>query len=105
MLTTLGNRKIIPKIIGNVLALLSMSVVIVFFGYYVINGTWFGTDAILAIMQTNSNEALEYISSNGRSSLLFSILFFAILAIGWKNVNKKIEFINYSIYIYIYAIV
>ena len=52
-----------------------------FWLYYMAEEAWLGFEAILAIMQTNSGEALEYANLHGSMGLLFlAILFLACFA-------------------------
>lgn len=63
-------------------------------GYYFSTSTWLGVDAILAIMQTNFNEALGYLTEHFNiidSLILFLSIFFIFIWSYFFVVLKRIS--------------
>lgn len=94
-------KKFLPlKLLGTLFTFTYAGILIIFIGYYAVNGTWFGTDALLAIMQTNSGEAMEYLAGHlnvASMAVGFGIL---ILIINYLYFVNKISLkINNYIYI------
>lgn len=74
-----------------------------FWLYYMAEGSWLGFEAILAIVQTNASETLEYIMMHGIFGLLLFALFFLVLPVylghqiiqsgGMRIRNKRTAFL------------
>lgn len=91
MLDVLGKRYIIAKLLGNVIASLLLFIVAVYFGYYSIYKTWFGHDALLAIMQTNYNEVLEYVVTYFNISIIIIVIVVVLAVLMWRKSTSHIE--------------
>lgn len=65
-------------------------------GYYATELSWLNVDAIMAVLQTNSAEALEYVKDRtGGYSVLLSLLFAACLAL-WVRFASRITAAKHS---------
>ena len=84
-MTVLVLRSILPKKIGFIVELLfiliSFIVVTVFWGYYAVTNTLFGQDTLLALLQTNVTETVEYIFSVFRINHMLLLLMASLIVV------------------------
>lgn len=107
LLSFIKNSKIrfVMKAIFNSVLLLP---VIVFWAYYFITGTWFTTDSLLAILQTNISESQEYITNNVNIKVI-AFGFIAIVVcyfysrysgfVSLRKMNRKFYFATFCVLI------
>lgn len=102
--TVIQNNKIryVFRFIGISITLLPVSVL---WAYYLVAGTWFTTDTLLAVLQTNSKEAQEYILSNiNLSTVLLCLVLIICIHFYSKKGDISLRYFSKNYYV-VYTII
>ena len=82
---------VLRKAMLCVAGLLFFFPVLLCWGYYAAERSWLNVDAVMAVLQTNPAEAMEYVKDRaGSLSLVLAALYTAFIAT-WVNVTGKVE--------------
>ena len=88
-LSLIMKNKYINNLITIILISLVLSIVALFWGFYLMTGGWFSPDIMLAILQTNFNEATEYLCDyfNLKTMLLLIVIVYVGYLL-YSNIKK-----------------
>ena len=96
------------RIIAAILLLLIAIPFLISWGYYFSEHAWLGADAVMAIMQTNVNEALSYVADRTSFVMYIVLGFFVVvwtaLVFTVKYVKLKSGKLPYSIAVLVFAL-
>lgn len=83
-------RPVLQKLFLALAGVLLFSPILLCWGYYATELSWLNVDAIMAVLQTNSAEAMEYVKDRtGSVSVLLAALFAACLAV-WVTFASRL---------------
>ena len=86
-------RKLFLCLAGGILFL----PVLMCWGYYATELSWLNVDAVMAVLQTNASEALEYVKDRtGKFSVLLALLYAVVLAV-WVKLAARVTAKNSSL--------
>lgn len=111
LLSAYFNNNFFKGMTSGFIVLISMLIVMLFWGFYTMTGGWFSPDTMLAIMQTNLREAKEYMQDYFSMRVVLTVVFFALIGIiVWKNIRKvelrnNIRYKNITVLITLFAII
>ena len=90
LISTILPRPVLQKLFLVLAGAALFAPILLCWGYYATELSWLNVDAIMAVLQTNSAEALEYVKDRtGGYSVLLSLLFAACLAL-WVRFASRI---------------
>ena len=72
-------------------ALLVFLPILIFWGYYFSESSWLNVDGVMAILQTNTAEAAEYLQDKLRSVALILVSFYLMLTIICGSFGSRLE--------------
>ncbi len=96
-----GKLKNVVLGIGSTLLFLPL---IVLWGYYFSESSWLNVDGVMAILQTNTSEALEYVQDKLGCLFILFIVLYLLLTAGLGVVGNKLELKRSSWKIYAGAV-
>lgn len=89
-------RPVLQKLFLGLAGVALFAPIFLCWGYYATELSWLNVDAIMAVLQTNSAEALEYVKDRtGIYSVLLALLFAAGLAV-WVKLSSRITAAKHS---------
>lgn len=89
-------RPVLQKLFLGLVGAALFSPILLCWGYYATELSWLNVDAVMAILQTNSAEALEYVKDRtGSYSVLLTLLFAAGLAV-WVKLASRLTAAKHS---------
>ncbi len=89
-------RPVLQKLFLGLVGAALFSPILLCWGYYATELSWLNVDAVMAILQTNSAEALEYVKDRtGIYSVLLTLLFAAGLAV-WVKLASRLTAAKHS---------
>lgn len=96
LVSALLPRPVLRKLFLFLAGALVLSPILLCWGYYAAEGSWLNVDGVMAILQTNSAEAAEYIKDRiGSLSVLLALLYFVFIAV-WAKFASQISVKKHS---------
>lgn len=105
LLPMLFKKQRIRNILRFIFLAVTLLPVFVILGYYSVTGTVFAPDALLAIAQTNTQEAIEYAKDNFSCKTIFLIIlvYASVFFVAIKN-TQKILWNKYNLFLVLFCI-
>ena len=96
LVSALLPRPVLRKLFLFLAGALVLSPILLCWGYYAAEGSWLNVDGMMAVLQTNSAEAAEYIKDRiGSLSVLLALLYFVCIAV-WAKFASQITVKKHS---------
>lgn len=96
LVSALLPRPVLRKLFLFLAGALVLSPILLCWGYYAAEGSWLNVDGVMAVLQTNSAEAAEYIKDRiGSLSVLLALLYFVFIAV-WAKFASQISVKKHS---------
>lgn len=96
LVSALLPRPVLRKLFLFLAGALVLSPILLCWGYYAAEGSWLNVDGVMAVLQTNSAEAAEYIKDRiGSLSVLLALLYFVCIAV-WAKFASQITVKKHS---------
>ena len=96
LISTILPRPVLQKLFLVLAGAALFAPILLCWGYYATELSWLNVDAIMAVLQTNSAEAMEYVKDRtGGYSVLLALLFAACLAL-WVRFASRITAAKHS---------
>ena len=96
LVSALLPRPVLRKLFLFLAGALVLSPILLCWGYYAAEGSWLNVDGVMAVLQTNSAEAAEYIKDRiGSLSVLLALLYFVFIAV-WAKFASQITVKKHS---------
>lgn len=94
LLSTLINKNKFAYLLRFIILFVLITPIIILWGYYFSASAWLNVDAVLAIMQTNFNEAKEYLHDYLPVYYYVILLLIITLLVAFSFYLKKLNFVN-----------
>ena len=89
-------RRVMPKLFLGLAGLALFAPVLLCWGYYATELSWLNVDSVMAVLQTNAGEAMEYVKDRtGAFSGPLALLFAACLAV-WVRLASRLTATKHS---------
>ena len=89
-------RPVLPKLFLGLAGLALFAPVLLCWGYYATEFSWLNVDSVMAVLQTNAGEAMEYVKDRtGAFSVPLALLFAACLAV-WVRLASRLTATKHS---------
>ena len=89
-------RPVLPKLFLGLAGLALFAPILLCWGYYATELSWLNVDSVMAVLQTNAGEAMEYVKDRtGAFSVPLALLFAACLAL-WVKLASRLTATKHS---------
>ena len=89
-------RPVLPKLFLGLAGLALFAPILLCWGYYATELSWLNVDSVMAVLQTNAGEAMEYVKDRtGAFSVPLALLFAACLAL-WVRLASRLTAAKHS---------
>ena len=89
-------RPVLPKLFLGLAGLALFAPILLCWGYYATELSWLNVDSVMAVLQTNAGEAMEYVKDRtGGFSVPLALLFAACLAV-WIRLASRLTATKHS---------
>ena len=90
VLSAILPRPVLQKLFLCLAGVLLFAPVLLCWGYYATELSWLNVDAVMAVLQTNSAEAIEYVKDRAGSFSVLLALLYIILIAAWVKAASRI---------------
>ncbi len=90
VLSAILPRPVLQKLFLGMAGALVFSPILLCWGYYATELSWLNVDAVMAVLQTNSAEAIEYVKDRAGSFSVLLALLYIILIVAWVKAASRI---------------
>ena len=89
-------RPVLRKLFLCLAGVLVFSPVLLCWGYYAAEISWLSVDGVMAVLQTNSAEAVDYIKNRIGSVSVLLVLFYAVCLAAWVKLASRVTVVKGS---------